>query len=534
MLKSGSAKSISTRPPAIPKMELDHRSAPAAKPPKARRFATFESLIKTFGEFTLVTDFSATVAAIWSSRRFQKQADPHRLLGHRLSAVIHPRLLEQIKALASQTTALDRRVELHVQLRNSGVSGWFSVCAMPLKRLGEEGFAACLMTRDFTQRIKAQDALTKREALLARAEQVANFGSWEMDLKTNEVKLSPQMMKIYELASDGKWSVDTYWDRIHPGDRARVHLLIEKSMAAGKPYDFVARYCAPDGRVRVHLAHTVPLLDASGKVAKAMGVIQDVTEHAISHQELRRLSQQLMSEQDSHRRHLARELHESAGQSLAALKMTLGRVREALPEGAELAASLLESAALLADGAVREVRTVSYLLHPPMLDDAGLGPALRWYAAGFAERSGIRATLEIKEPFPRYSQEIETTVFRVVQEALTNVHRYSGSATVEIRVLQEDSQLRVEIRDRGCGIPPSSDSLNRRMDLGVGISGMRERVKQLDGSFDFDSAPGTGSTVRMLLPVLPSKPPRPKFTPPSAREGVPMRRNYASQTRSGR
>ncbi|MGH9740321.1 MAG: ATP-binding protein [Candidatus Acidiferrales bacterium] len=355
-----------------------------------------------------------------------------------------------------------------------------------------------------------------------------------MDLKTNEVRLSPQLMRIYELAPDHEWSEDIYWDRMHPGDRARVHLLTEKSMAAGKPYDFVARYCAPDGRVRVHLAHTVPLLDEQGKVTKAMGVIQDVTEHAASHQELCRLSQQLMREQDSQRRHLARELHESAGQSLAALKMTLGRVREALPEGSDSAASLLESAALLADGAVREVRTISYLLHPPMLDDAGLGPALRWYTTGFTERSGIRATLEISEPFPRYSQEIETTVFRVVQEALTNVHRYSGSATAEIRVLHDDSQLRVEIRDRGCGIPPSADPLHRRTELGVGISGMRERVKQLDGIFEFDGAAGTGSTVRVLLPVSPSKPARPKFTPPGARERVPNRRNYAPQTRSGR
>ncbi|MGA9883618.1 MAG: ATP-binding protein [Candidatus Acidiferrales bacterium] len=482
----------------------------------------------------MVTDFSLTVAAVWSSLRSGKQGGPHRLLGRRLSAVIHPRLLKQIKALASQTAGLDRREELHVQLKDLGESRWFSICVMPLKRLGEEGFAACLMARDFTQRIEAQDALTKREALLARAEQVAHFGSWEMDLKTKEVKLSPQLMKMYEIAPDQEWSEDTYWNRMHPGDRARVHMLAEKSMAAGKPYDFVARYCAPDGRVRVHLAHTVPLVDARGKVAKAMGVIQDVTEHAVSHRELRRLSQQLMCEQDNQRRHLARELHESAGQSLAALKMTLGRVREALPERAELAASLLESAALLADGAVREVRTVSYLLHPPMLDDAGLGPALHWYATGFTERSGIRATLEIQEPFPRYTQEIETTVFRVVQEALTNVHRYSGSATAEIRVLQENSHLRVEIRDRGCGIPPSADPLHRRTELGVGISGMRERVEQLDGIFEFDSAPGDGSTVRVLLPVLPSKPARPKFTPPGSHEGVPIRRNYASQTRSRR
>jgi signal transduction histidine kinase len=221
---------------------------------------------------------------------------------------------------------------------------------------------------------------------------------------------------------------------------------------------------------------------------------------------LRRLSHQLMNEQDSQRRHLARELHESAGQSLAALKMTLGRLREALPEDASLAASLLESASLLADGAVREVRTVSYLLHPPLLDDAGLGPALRWYANGFSERSGIRVVVEIPDPFSRYSQEIETTVFRVMQEALTNVHRYSGSTVAEIRVSQEESRLRVEVQDHGCGLAAPAAGAGRRSELGVGISGMRERVEQLGGIFELASAPGQGTTVLVLLPASPCRP----------------------------
>lgn len=506
-------------------MELGRPSAPSpAKPPKSRRFATFGSLIKTFGEFTLVTDFSVKVAAIWSSRHSVEQANPHPLLGHRLRTVIHPRLLKEIKALTDHTITLNRRVDVHVQLKHLGVPRWFSICAMPLQRLGGEEFAACLVARDITPRIEAQDTLSKREALLARAEHVANFGSWEMNLKTNEVNLSPQLMKIYGLAPDQKWSIATYWERMHPADRTRVAQLFENSITRGEPCDFVARYRAADGQTRVHQAHTIPLFDEHGNVVRAMGVVQDVSEHAVSHQELCRLSQQLMNEQDTQRRRLARELHESAGQSLAALKMTLGRVREALPDGSELAASLLESAALLADGAVREVRTISYLLHPPMLDDAGLGPALRWYATGFAERSGIPVAVEIQEPFPRYSQEIETTVFRVVQEALTNVHRYSGSATAEIRVSQDDRQLRVEIRDWGCGIP--QNPLHPRTELGVGISGMRERVKHLDGIFELDSSPGEGSTVRVLLPASSSRPPRAKF--------VPIGRKHASQTSFGR
>ncbi len=469
-------------------------------------FESFEALIETFGEFKIMTDPDGRIGAIWNSQGAAERFFSRALLGYGLSAVIHPQLMAQIGDLARRTAILRLREELECQVNLSGKQRWFAVGAIPLDRFGSETGALCLVARDVTHWKQAVEGLVEREALLARAEQVANFGSWEMDLKTNQVTLSPQLMKIYEIASEKDWSVDMFWARIHAGDRERVRRFVGKSIAGGKPFEFTARYCAPNGRVRMHLGHTLPLPNKDGHVDRAIGVIQDITEHARSHQELRRLSHQLLNEQDSQRRLLARELHESAGQSLAALKMTLGRLREALPDRASLAASLLQSAVVLADGAVREVRTVSYLLHPPLLDDAGLGPALRWYAKGFSERSGIRTIVKIPDPFSRYRQEIETTIFRVVQEALTNVHRYSGSPSAEVRVSQEDSQLRVEVQDRGCGLAAPAAGSRRRSELGVGISGMRERVQQLNGIFEIDSVPGESTTVRVLLPATPFQP----------------------------
>ena len=152
---------------------------------------------------------------------------------------------------------------------------------------------------------------------------------------------------------------------------------------------------------------------------------------------------------------MARDLHESAGQTLAALKMSLARVQDELPQDCETARDLLRFSYELASTAVREVRTVSYLMHPPLLDEAGLNPALRWYARGFSERSMIRVDVDIAEDFGRQSQEIETTIFRVVQEALTNVHRYSGSRTASIRLTRDRESICVEIEDAGCGIPPT-------------------------------------------------------------------------------
>ncbi len=208
-----------------------------------------------------------------------------------------------------------------------------------------------------------------------------------------------------------------------------------------------------------------------------------------------------MRTQDDERRHIARALHETAGQSLAALKMTLGRLRDTMRDVDDVAHALLRSASELADAGVREVRTVSYLMHPPMLDEAGLGPALRWYARGFSERSGIRVSAEIPEGLPRQSQEIETTIFRIVQEALTNIHRYSGSQTAQIRVWCQNGDIHAEVRDYGCGFIEKHPSSREAEALGVGIAGMRERVAQLRGLFDLHSIVGEGTMVHVALPA---------------------------------
>lgn len=224
-------------------------------------------------------------------------------------------------------------------------------------------------------------------------------------------------------------------------------------------------------------------------------------------EELRRLSQQLLRERDDSRRRMARELHESAGQSLAALKMTLGRLREALSSEERDVSHLLQSADALADAAIRAVRTVSYVIHPPLLDEAGLGPALRWYAEGFSQRSGIAVRVEAPDDFGRWSQETETTVFRIVQEALTNVHRHSGSRTATIRLIREGSRIVTEVEDEGCGLQPSAGDRAQNPPYGVGIAGMRERAELLNGRFEIRSAPGHGTAVRVVLPDSPRKVP---------------------------
>jgi signal transduction histidine kinase len=219
-----------------------------------------------------------------------------------------------------------------------------------------------------------------------------------------------------------------------------------------------------------------------------------------TNESLRALSARLMQLQDDERRRIARELHDSVGQMLAALGMNLAAVGSEIERLTKTASTINDSAALVQDLS-QEVRTISHLLHPPLLDEAGLTSALRWYIEGFAQRSKIKVDLEVPADFERLARESETAIFRTVQECLTNIHRHSGSPTARIRISASDGQVRVEVEDRGKGIPQEKQfEMTSRGTPGVGIRGMRERLRQLGGSLDIQSN-AKGTRIVAQLPV---------------------------------
>jgi signal transduction histidine kinase len=210
---------------------------------------------------------------------------------------------------------------------------------------------------------------------------------------------------------------------------------------------------------------------------------------------LRELSGRLLQLQDEERRHIARELHDSAGQMIAAVSMQLALLAEDSESTPRSAKAIKETLKLLGELS-NEVRTISHLLHPPLLDEIGLSSALRLYLEGFAERSKIKVDLEIPEDFGRLSADLETAVFRVVQECLTNIHRHSGSTVAKIRVFKRDTELRIEVEDEGKGISPEKRiEMDRAGKTGVGIRGMRERIRQLGGSLEIRSRLNGSGTV---------------------------------------
>ena len=219
-----------------------------------------------------------------------------------------------------------------------------------------------------------------------------------------------------------------------------------------------------------------------------------------ANQDLRALSARLLQLQDEERRRFARELHDSVGQSLVGLTLNLSAVRTDIERLAKTANALSESEAMVQEMS-KEIRTISYLLHPPMLDEAGLASALRWYVEGFTQRSKIQVEAEFPDDFGRLSQELETAIFRVVQECLTNIHRHSGSPTAKVRIARFNGLVLVEVADRGKGIAPEKRAeMETSGTLGVGLRGMRERILQLGGSMEIDSN-GRGTVVRVQVPV---------------------------------
>jgi PAS domain S-box-containing protein len=322
--------------------------------------------------------------------------------------------------------------------------------------------------------------------------------------------------------------------RLVPEDLHPEEKMIIGKIRSGERIDhFETVRLRKDGKA-IDISVTIsPLKDAAGRVIGASKVGRDISERKQTEariQELhdhlevrvsertaelqeknrellkqtevvRDLSGRLLQIQDEERRRLARELHDSAGQLLAAINMNISKVareKEKLSTGA--GRSVVEAADLV-EQALVEIRTMSHLLHPPLLDEVGLESAIRGFIEGFAQRSKIDVNLVVKPGFERLSPDLEITIFRVIQECLTNVHRHSGSRKAEVRLARRHGCIHLEVSDEGKGIPMDKQlDLNSPATLGVGFRGMRERIRQLGGTFQVHST-GNGTSVEATLPV---------------------------------
>lgn len=287
------------------------------------------------------------------------------------------------------------------------------------------------------------------------------------------------------------------------GDRTAVEAAAGvRAVLAGRQLDFWMLYACPtETRPAWYRLHVTRF--SQQHTRRLVVVRADVTELLQAQQQLRELSGRLLRSQDDERRRIARELHDGTAQNIAAITMNLQRLQALAQPRSPDELQLLWESSQLAEASLDELRTLSHLLHPPLLDEMGLVSALRWYVEGFSRRSGIPVDLDVDDTSGRLPMDVETALFRILQESLTNIHRHSGSATARVQLAQRPRQVVLRVQDRGRGIlPPAPAENGAAPPVGVGIPGMRQRLHQLGGRLELRST-RRGTTVIATVPARP-------------------------------
>jgi PAS domain S-box-containing protein len=402
-----------------------------------------------------------------------------------------PRVMEKwLPDLAAGEASED---EIRLQ-RADGEYRWFLVRTVPLRDAHGNVLKWYGVSIDIEDRKRAE--MLSRELIDAIPQQIwTGPPDGSLDY-CNERWRSYMGLGLEDLRGEGWQSM------LHPDDRERVLRAWRESVKNGTPYEQEERHRRVDGTYRWFLARGLPLRDAEGRIVRWYGTNTDIEDRKRTEQELRRLSGQLLRLQDEERRRIARDLHDSTGQDLVVLATTLSQLQEAIPSSGRKLRKLANQCQGLADRCIREVRTLSYVLHPPMLDEAGLEDAIRHYVDGFAGRTGIEVALELSPCLGRMTPDVEMALFRVVQESLTNIQRHAGSSQAKIRIERDPGRIALEISDKGSGIPGNLGRQNGKLSfgLGVGIPSMQERVKLIGGRLDIESG-SSGTMVRATIPL---------------------------------
>jgi PAS domain S-box-containing protein len=377
------------------------------------------------------------------------------------------------------------------------------------------------ITRDITRRKKGLEELRHSQARLAEAEKIAHLGHWDLDLIADKLFWSDEVFRIFGV--NQPYSDSTYEDFlsfVHPDDRDFVEQSVSDALNKRKPYSIDHRVVQPDGIVRyVHEQGEVTYND-NNQPLRMFGTVQDITERYQIEEELRLLSFRLVQIQEEERRNISRELHDQVGQVLTVLKLTLDRavplcspeVKKQLEDGVNNIAELISI-----------VRNISLSLRPSMLDDLGLLPTLFWYFDRFTTQTGIKVDFKHSGLERRFPPEITIAAYRIIQEALTNVTRYSGADRVSVHAWNTPGRIAVKIADKGKGFDP--EAIDPR--TSSGLHGMRERVRLLGGTLSIESAPGTGTVLTAELPI-PDENKKGKTNDRNRNRGRPRRRQTIS------
>jgi PAS domain S-box-containing protein len=486
----------------------------------------FRAIVKATPECVKVVAPDGTLLAMNSAGCAMVEADREAdVVGQSVYGLIAPEFRQRFVEFNESVCQGNRG---HVEFQIIGLKGthrWMEAHAVPMRDPSSGQTVQLAVTRDVTARKEADEKLFRsEEELRALANSIPQL-AW---MANPDGEIFWFNHRWYEYTGTTLEQMEGWgWKAAH--DPKVLPLVLERwaeSVRTGTPFEMEFPLRGADGVYRWFLTRVNPFRDLEGKVTRWFGTNTNIHEQRqllrslseardhlekrveertaelkAANESLRDLSARLLKVQDDERKRLARELHDSVGQILAALSMNLSVVQSQSHKLDSHAARAISENAQLVQQASSEIRTLSHLLHPPLLEIAGLASAVRWYVDGFSERSKIQVDLEIPSNFERLPNDTELAIFRIIQECLTNIHRHSGSSTAAIRIQQEGSRLKIEVRDNGRGIP--SEKQRAIIDSsrgGVGFGGIRERLRQLGGNLEIQSN-GTGTVVRATLEV---------------------------------
>ncbi len=398
------------------------------------------------------------------------------------------------------------------RVRKDGTRFWARVTITAIRNESGELIGFGKVTRDLTEQKRAELILHRQEERFHLfVHGVQDYAMFMLDPEgyVTTWNLGAERIKGYTAAE----IIGQHFSCFYPADvrEEKPKWVLEMAARRGRFEDEGWRVRKDGSKFWANVA-TTAIRDEDGRLVGFGKVTRDLTERMTGQQSLelsqkrlresekalRQLSLHLLRTQDEERRRIGREMHDSLGQYLSVLKIKL----ESMTVPADAAGDIAECANLL-EGCLREVRTVSYLLYPPMLDEMGLRSAVPWYLKGFSKRSGIETTFQIPDGFGRLGRDAELVFFRVLQECLTNVQRHSGSTTAEIRISRSASEVVMEVQDHGKGLPPAifeHASQDWMGSVGVGLRGMSERLQQLGGSLEVRSD-SKGTLMRATVPL---------------------------------